>query len=60
VIAKVVKKGSQQDLSKPDKDLEYWLSRPPEERIAAVELLRKQHYGSSHKLEKVVKKRKLK
>jgi len=26
-------------------DLEYWLSRPPEERIAAVEMLRRMYHG---------------
>jgi hypothetical protein len=25
-------------------DLRWWLSRPPEERIAAVELLRREHH----------------
>ena len=27
-------------------DLEYWLSRTPEERISAVEILRRQYYGT--------------
>jgi hypothetical protein len=26
-------------------DLDYWLSRPPEERIAAVEMLRRMYHG---------------
>ncbi len=32
-------------------NLAYWKSRPPEERIAAVEELRKQYYGSSTRLQ---------
>ncbi len=28
-------------------DLEYWLSRPAEERLSAVEFLRRQYYGRS-------------
>jgi hypothetical protein len=36
-------------------DLAYWLSRPPAERIEAVELLRKEHYGSSTRLQRNVR-----
>ncbi|HET9868893.1 MAG TPA: hypothetical protein VFR02_00130 [bacterium] len=32
-------------------DVEYWLSRPAAERIEAVELLRKERYGSSARLQ---------
>lgn len=35
-------------------DLDYWLSRPPSERIEAVEFLRKKHYGSSTRLQRTV------
>lgn len=28
-------------------DLDYWLSRPVEERLSAVEFLRRQYYGRS-------------
>jgi hypothetical protein len=44
-----------------DKDLEirqnlqYWLSRPPEERLAAVDLLRRQLYGDIPGLQRVVR-----
>jgi hypothetical protein len=34
-------------------DLEYWLNRTPEERISAVEFLRRQYYGSSDRLQRV-------
>ena len=34
-------------------DLANWLSRPPEERIAAVEMLRKQYYGDIGLMQRV-------
>jgi hypothetical protein len=34
-------------------DLEYWLSRPPEERIAAVEMLRRMYHGNLPRLQRV-------
>jgi hypothetical protein len=34
-------------------DIEYWLSRPPEERIAAVEMLRKMYHGNYGRLQRV-------
>lgn len=36
-------------------DLRYWLSRPPEERIAAVEYLRRQYHASTSRLQKVAR-----
>ena len=33
--------------------LAYWLSRPPEERIAAVEFLRRQFHGPGARLRRV-------
>lgn len=44
MIKKVVTKRKLSETSDRD-DVAYWLSRPPEERIAAVEFLGKQHYG---------------
>ena len=36
-------------------DLSYWMSRMPEERIAAVEFLRKQYYGEyPERLQRVI------
>ena len=38
------------------KDLTYWLSRPVEERFAAVEFLRRQaHPDAEHRLQRVFK-----
>lgn len=39
----------------PKDDLAHWLSRPPEERIEAVEMLRRQFYGSVSRLEGIVR-----
>ncbi len=36
-------------------NLEYWLSRPPRERLAAVDLLRRQMYGDTGRIQKVVR-----
>lgn len=33
------------DLDNPPDDRAYWLSRPPEERLAAMEFLRQMVYG---------------
>ena len=35
------------------KDLAYWQNCSPEERISAVEILRRQYYGSSERLQRV-------
>lgn len=55
MIEKVVKKRKLEDFSEIKEDLAYWLSKSPEERVAAVELLRKQRHGSSERLQRVVK-----
>jgi len=47
MIEKVVKKRDLNNHNQPKEDLEYWLSRTPEERLAAVEILREQYYGTS-------------
>ena len=41
--------------SQAEQDLRYWLSRPAAERIAAVELLRRQHFGSTARLQRIVR-----
>ena len=52
MIKKVVKKVSLNDhLEKAD--LIYWLSRTPQERIEAVEILRRQFSGSTARLQRV-------
>ena len=38
----------------PKTDLAYWLNQPAECRIEAVEVLRREHYGSSTRLQRDV------
>jgi len=56
-MEKVVRKISLRD--KRNYDLEYWLSKTPEERIYAIELLRQQLYenndGSAPRLQRILK-----
>ena len=51
MIKKIVTKRMLQESSIKD-DLEYWLSRPSEERIAAVDFLRKQYHGNTARLQR--------
>jgi hypothetical protein len=51
-MRKVITKRKLKDNSQLN-DLAYWLNRPPEERISAVEILRRQYYGSSERLQRV-------
>ena len=55
MIKKVVKKGRLQDFSDAGHDLAYWLSKSPEERVAAVDYLRKQRHGSGAGLQRVAR-----
>lgn len=52
MIQKVVKKENLQNFSEIKDNLVYWLSKTPEERVAAVEYLRRQHNGSSERLQR--------
>jgi hypothetical protein len=36
-------------------DLNYWLTKSPEERVAAVDYLRSQFHGSSERLQRVAR-----
>jgi len=54
VIQKIVKKISLNDPDQIKSDLEYWLSRTPEERISAVEILRRQKYGDDLRVDKTI------
>ena len=59
MIKKVVKKTRLADSNDASGDLEYWLSRTPAERFSAVEILRRQVYGDSERLQRVVRVTKL-
>jgi hypothetical protein len=52
MIQKVITKRKKDDSSILD-DLAYWQERSPEERISAVEILRRQYYGNSGRLQRV-------
>ena len=54
MIDKVIKKRNLRETSAKE-DLAYWLSRPPEERIAAVEHLRRQVDGGTARLQRVAR-----
>ncbi len=55
MIKKVVHKSSLHNLESARVDLLYWLNRPVEERIATVDYLRKQYYGSTERLQRVAR-----
>lgn len=52
MIQKVVNKRSLHDFSSIKEDLIYWLSKTPEERVAAVDYLRRQYHGSTERLQR--------
>jgi hypothetical protein len=48
MIRKTVQKHKMSEYNEIRQNLEYWLSRPPEERIEAIEILRRQFYGDKY------------
>ena len=52
MIEKVVRKGKLKDFVEVKENLVYWLSKTPDERVAAVEYLRRQCHGSSARLQR--------
>jgi hypothetical protein len=52
MIERVVKKINLEKDSSTKEDLAYWLSKTPEDRISAIEILRKQYHGSSARLQR--------
>jgi hypothetical protein len=55
MIKKIIRKGNLQNMQSAKDDLLYWLSRPEEERVATVDYLRKQYYGSTERLQRVAR-----
>lgn len=55
MIKKVVAKTNLKDSSSMKADVEYWLSKPPEERVAAVDHLRRQYNESGKRLQRSVR-----
>jgi hypothetical protein len=52
MIQKVVNKRNLKDSSSIREDLAYWLSKIPEERVMAVDYLRRQYHGSTIRLQR--------
>lgn len=55
MIRKVVQVRRIDHHSEIRQNLEYWLSRPPEERLAAVDQLRRRLYGDLPRIQRVVR-----
>jgi hypothetical protein len=55
MIEKVVRKAKLSQFDEIKENLAYWLSKSPEERVEAVEILRRMHYGELPRMQKVVK-----
>ena len=57
MIKKIVNKQSLEEYRKYSikNDLNYWLSKLPSERIAAVDYLRKQYHGNTNRLQRSVR-----
>ena len=52
MIERIVKKLDLEKDSSIKEDLAYWLSKEPQDRIAAIEFLRRQYHGSSARLQR--------
>lgn len=55
MIRKTVQKQDIDNFSEIRQNLQYWLSRSPEERLAAVDALRREYYGDSQRLQRVAR-----
>ncbi|MBN2401781.1 MAG: hypothetical protein JXN64_05225 [Spirochaetes bacterium] len=55
MIQKIVNIKDLDDANSAKDDLLYWLNKSPEERVSAVEYLRRQYHGSTARLQRVVK-----
>jgi hypothetical protein len=55
MIEKIINKRNLYGFLSIKEDLRYWLSKTPEERVAAVDYLRKQYHGSTERLQRSVR-----
>ena len=55
VIEKKVQKHRMDEHLEIRQNHQYWLSRPPEERLCAVEFLRRQVYGDTKRLQRTAR-----
>jgi len=54
-MKRVVKVKDIKECNSVKENLEFWLSRSPEERVATVDYLRRQYHGDTARLQRVVK-----
>jgi hypothetical protein len=55
MIEKVIRKDNLHRLQSAGEDIAYWLTRSAEERVAAVDYLRKQYHGNTARLQRVAR-----
>jgi len=55
LIQKVIKKANLRDFAEVRENLSYWLSKSPEERVEAVEYLRRTMHGGSARLQRTAR-----
>ena len=55
MIEKVARKRRSHESDSVKDDLAYWLSKTSDERVSAVEILRRQYDGNSTRLQRVVR-----
>ncbi len=55
MIQKVVTKRNLNDSSSIKEDLAFWLKKTHEERVAAVDYLRRQYHGSTARLQRLAR-----
>jgi hypothetical protein len=55
MIEKKVRKKKLEDATDNSDLLDFWLSKSPQERVAAVDYLRRQHNGSSARLQRIAR-----
>ena len=55
MIQKILKKRALNDCSSIKDDLTFWLNKPPEKRLSAVDYLRKQHHGNTARLQRTAR-----
>lgn len=55
MIEKTVRKAKLAEFSEIAENRAYWLSRTPEERVGAIEVLRRQVYGNADRLQRVAR-----
>jgi len=52
MLQKIITKHQLTDTSAIKADVEFWLKKPPEERVAAVDYLRRIHHGDTPRLQR--------